>query len=122
MPMPPAANLPHSASTAVLDNPHGQPLVDQPQDPLVRDPVPQKLPKPGVIKLAEEVADVRVQHPVHLLAREADRQRVQRVVRLAPRPEPVGEAPEVHLVDSVQHLDDGPLKNLVLQRGNTQQP
>jgi hypothetical protein len=41
-------------------------------------------------------------------------------MRLAPRPEPVAEAPEVHLVDGVQHLDDGPLDDLVLQRGDTQ--
>jgi hypothetical protein len=41
----------------VLDDPHGQPLVDQPQDPLVRDPVPEKPPKPSMIKLAETVPD-----------------------------------------------------------------
>jgi hypothetical protein len=38
------------------------------------------------------------------------------------RPEPVGEAPEVHLVDGAQHLDDGPLDDLVLQRGNAERP
>jgi len=73
-----------------------------------------------MIKFGEEVADVRVQHPVHSPIRDPDRQRVQRVMWLAPRPEPVGEAPEVHLVDRVQHLDDGPLNDLVLQRGDTQ--
>jgi hypothetical protein len=46
----------------VLDDPGGQPFTDQPQDPLVRDPVLQELPKPAVIKLAEEVADIRVEH------------------------------------------------------------
>ena len=39
-------------------------------------------------------------------------------MRAAPRPEPVGEAQEVRLVDGVEHLDDGPLDDLVLQRGD----
>jgi hypothetical protein len=42
----------------VLDDPCGQPLIDQPQDPLVRDPVLKKPPKPTLIKLTEEVANV----------------------------------------------------------------
>jgi hypothetical protein len=37
-------------------------------------------------------------------------------VGLAPRPEPVGEPDEVLLVDGVEHLDDSPLDDLVLQR------
>ncbi len=44
------------------------------------------------------------------------RQRVQRLMRVAPWPEPVGEAQEVRLVDGVEYLDDGPLDDLVLQR------
>jgi hypothetical protein len=39
-------------------------------------------------------------------------------VRAAPGPEPVGEAPEVRLVDGIEYLDDGPLDDLVLQRGD----
>src|SRR5665811_826390 len=67
-------------------------------------------------------ADIRVEHPVHLLPPDPHRQRVQRIMRTTPRPETVGEAPEVHLVDGVQHLDDGPLDDLVLQRGDTERP
>jgi hypothetical protein len=37
-------------------------------------------------------------------------------MRRAPRPEPVGEADEVRLVDAVEHLHDGTLKDLVLKR------
>jgi site-specific DNA recombinase len=58
----------------VLDDSCGQPLADQPQDPLIRDPVPEELLKPGPIKLAEEVADVRVQHPVHSPGHDPGRQ------------------------------------------------
>src|SRR5438552_12106510 len=43
-------------------------------------------------------------------------------MRTTPRPETIREAPEIHLVDSVEHLHDGPLNDLVLQRGNTQRP
>src|SRR3954452_774165 len=82
--------------------------------------MPEKPSKPNMIKLAEKVADIRVEHPVHPPPGDPDRQRVQRMMRAASRPEPVGEAPEVHLVDGVEHLDDGPLNDLVFQRGNTE--
>jgi hypothetical protein len=39
-------------------------------------------------------------------------------MRPAPWPEPVGETPEVRLVDGVEHPDDGPLDDLVFQRGD----
>jgi hypothetical protein len=106
----------------VLDDSRSQPLVDQPQDPLVRDPVLEKPSKPGSIKPGEEVADVRVQHPVHALTLDPDRQRVQRIMRRPPRPETVRETPEIHLVHGVKHLDDRPLNDLVFQRGDTQRP
>src|SRR2546430_13113186 len=57
-------------------------------------------------------ADVRVQHPVHPSPVDPGRQRVQRVMRPAPWPEPVGETPEVRLVDGVEHPGDGPLDDL----------
>src|SRR6185312_13315282 len=31
---------------------------------------------------------------------------------------PIRETPEIRLIDRVQHLDDGPLNNLILQRGD----
>jgi hypothetical protein len=84
--------------------------------------VPEKLLEPTLIKLTEEVADIRVKHPVHLPPHDPDRERVQRIVRTAPRPKPVGETPEVGLIDRVQHLDDGTLNDLVLQRGDAERP
>ncbi len=102
--------------------PAPEPFLDQPQDPSVRDPVLKELQKPRLVEAPEEIADVRVEHPVHLLPLDPDRERIQRIMRAAPRPEPVGETEEVHLVDRVQHLDDGPLDDLVLQRGDTERP
>jgi len=70
----------------VLDDSCGQPITDQPQDPPVRDPMLDELHQPGLIELGEEVADIRVEYPVHLLPRDPGRQRIQRIVGLAPRP------------------------------------
>jgi hypothetical protein len=106
----------------VLDDPRAQPLADEAQDPLVRDPVLKEPPQPAMIKAGEVVADVRVEHPVHLPPQDPGGERIQRVMRAAPWPEPVGEAQEVRLVNGAQHLDDGPLEDLVLQRGNAERP
>ena len=65
----------------VLYDPRPQPFLDQAEHPLVRDPVFDELHKPRVIEPGEEVADVRVEHPVHLPARDPDKERVQRVMR-----------------------------------------
>jgi hypothetical protein len=82
----------------------------------------QKLLQPAVIKTGEEVADIRVEHPVHLLAFDTYRERIERVMRTTPWPETIGEPSEVRLVDSAQHLDDGTLENLVLQRCDAERP
>ena len=43
-------------------------------------------------------------------------------MRAASGPEPIREAEEARLVDGVEHLDDGALDDLVLQRGNPERP
>jgi len=43
-------------------------------------------------------------------------------VRAALWPEPIREPEKVRFVDGVEHLDDGALDNLVLQRGNSERP
>jgi len=75
-----------------------------------------------MIQAGEELADIRVEHPVHLPPLNPHRERIQRVMRATPWPESVGEAQEVHLVDGVEYLDDGPLNDLVLQRGDAERP
>ena len=90
-------SLLHLRQLPVFDDPCGHPLADQPQDPFIRDPVPEKLLKPASVKRPEEVADIRVQHPAHLRSLNPGRQRVQRTMRAAARPEPVGEAQEIRL-------------------------
>ena len=51
----------------VFDDPCVQPLPDEPQDSFVRNTVPEKLLQPRMIELGKEVADVSVEHVVHLL-------------------------------------------------------
>jgi hypothetical protein len=75
-----------------------------------------------VIKTGEEILDIGIEHPVHPPPFDPDRQRIQRIMWAAPWSEPVGEAEEVLLVDGVEHLDDGPLDDLVLQRGDAERP
>jgi hypothetical protein len=82
----------------------------------------EELQQPPVVDGVIEPTDVRIEHPIHLLPLDPDRERIQRVMRAAPRPKPIGKAPEVRLVDGVEHLDDGSLEELVLQRGNAQRP
>src|SRR5712671_1918379 len=84
------------------------------------------------LTVSKEAADVGVQYPVHLRARDPDRQRVREpsahgldpwgIMLAAPRPEPVREPEEVFLVDRVQHLDHRSLDDLVLQRRDAQRP
>jgi hypothetical protein len=95
-----------------------EPFLDQPQDPLVRDPMLEEPLQPALIELGEEVTDVRVEHPVHPLAFDRDRERVQRTMPTPPRPEPIRETEKVLLLDRVQHLDHRPLDDLVLQRSD----
>jgi hypothetical protein len=71
--------------------------VDEPQDPLVANPVLEELLQPVVIKTGEEICDIRVEHEVHPPPFNPDRQRIERIVGLAPRPESVGEAEKVLL-------------------------
>jgi hypothetical protein len=87
-PMPLAERPPRSPSAPLLDDPCGHPLLGQPQDPPVRDPVLKELLQPSMVKGGEELTEIHVEHPIHLLAHDPDRQRIQRVMRGAPRPNP----------------------------------
>ena len=78
--------------------------------------------KPFVVDGVEEPTDVCVEHPAHLLPPHPSPQRIQRLMRATPRPEPVGEADEVLFVDRVENLGGRSLDDLVFQRGDPQGP
>ena len=107
-------------SLPILQHAGPQPFLDEAHDAPVRHAVLEKLHQPPVVKGIEEATDVGIEHPVHPLREEPDRERVQGRMRAAPRSESVGKAEEVDLVDRVEHLDDGTLDDLILQRGNAE--
>src|SRR5262249_20521785 len=78
------------------------------------------LEAPGLTWRTEVPTDVGIKHPVHVLAEDTDRERVQRVMLAPPWSEPVRETEQVHLVDGVEHLDDGSLDDFVLQACDAQ--
>src|SRR6058998_1024573 len=120
----PALHRPHLTPRplALLQHAGVQPLLDEPHDAPVRHAMLDKLHQPPVVEGVEEPTDVRIEHPVHLLHRDPDCQRIQRLMRTAPRPEPVREPEKVDLVDRVQDRDDRALDEFVLQRGNAERP
>src|SRR5664279_414630 len=75
----------------------------------------EKLLQPRMIKPGEEVADISVEHPVHLPFGYPNRERVQRIMRTALGPKPVRKTEKVLLVYRTQHLHHRALENLVLQ-------
>jgi hypothetical protein len=87
---------------------------------MVGHPVLEELQHPFVVHMVKEPANVRIQHPVHPLPMESHTQRIQRLVRVATRPEPVREAFEVHLVNLIENGHHRLLNNLVLQRRDAQ--
>ena len=87
---------------------------------MVGHAVLDKLHRPFVAHLVKEPANVRIQHPFHPLPMESHTQRIQRLVRAAPRPEPVRKALEVHLINLIENGHHGLLDDFVLQRRDAQ--
>ena len=104
--------------SSILDDSRSQPLLDETQDPPISDPVLEKPHQTAVVDGIEETTDICIEHPVHFLPQDPGRQRIQRMVRAARRPEAIGETQEILFIDRVQNLDDCSLNNLVLQRCN----
>ena len=104
----------------VFENARPQPFLDQAENALVADPMFDETDEPFLAHTVEELLDVGVEYPVHLPGRDPHHERVHRVMRAAPGPEPVAEAEEILLVNSVQHRRRRPLDDLVLQRGDRQ--
>ena len=116
MPAPCGVPLSVSCHSSLSRMPASQPLADQPQDARIGDPVRHHPQQPLVVDRVEEAADVGIEHPVHALAHHRRMQRRESLMRVPSRPEAVGEAEEVDLVDGAQHLGDRALDDLVLQR------
>jgi hypothetical protein len=66
----------------------------------------------------EETPNVRIENPVHPLRLDTHGQGIECLVRVASRPKPIREAPEVHFVYLVEDGHHSLLNNLVLQRSD----
>src|SRR5262249_12375556 len=82
----------------------------------------EKLHKPASVEVVEEAADVCIQHKAHLLPRDRDVQRVQRLMLAASWPEAIGESPKVLFINLIEDRDHGMLDDFVLQRCDSQWP
>src|SRR5262245_51282724 len=106
VPLSLTATTPSSRTPALshlrIDAPVADPMLHEPYEPFLAHRV-------------EERSDVGVQYPAHLPAVDPDTERIQRIVRAAPRPKSVRESEEVFLVDRVQQRDHRPLDDLVLK-------
>src|SRR6516225_2564521 len=71
---------------------------------------------PGMVDAIEECPDVKIQHPVHFLARDSDVERVQRLMLAAPRPKSIRKSPKVLLPDLVENRPNRVLDHFVFQR------
>src|ERR1700719_345625 len=74
-----------------------------------------ELQQPLMTDVIEESLDVGIEHPVHTLLLQPRIQRVKRLMRVSPWPEPIRKAFEVCLVNLVEDSHHGLLNNLVLQ-------
>ena len=79
----------------VLQHARVQPLLDEPHDAPVRNPVLDEFHQPRMVERVEEILNVHIEHPVHLPRQQPDRERIQCVMRATPRAEAVREAEEV---------------------------
>jgi hypothetical protein len=108
--------------SVLLDDSSLEPLADQPQQALIRDPMLEELHHPFVADVVEEATNVCVQHPVHFPSSDAHRKSVECLMRSTPRPKPIGKPQEVRLIDGVEDLNNGPLDDFVLQGCDAKRP
>ena len=79
-----------------------------------------ELQQPLMTDMVEEALDVGIEYPVHTLLLQPRIQRIERLVRVTSRPEPVRETSEVRLINFIEHGHHGLLNNLVLQGRDAQ--
>jgi len=72
--------------------------------------------------LVEKGLDVAIEHPVDAPPADPERERIQRLVLIALRSEPVAEAQELRLIDRRQDCHHRRLDDLVLQGSDAERP
>jgi hypothetical protein len=100
----------------LLHDPGAQPLLDEPHNSPIPDPMLDELHQPFVRDGIEKATNVGIEHPVHLLRPDRGGECIQRMMLAAPGPKSVREAHEVLLIDRVHHLDHRALDDLIFHR------
>src|SRR5438309_4561601 len=112
----------HPYPFPILQHARVEPFLDQSHDAPICDPVLEEFHPPFVGKPIEKVADIQIEHPVHLSRQQSRIERVQRLMLASPWPEPIRESEKIRFVDSVQHFDRRALDDFVFQCGNSERP
>src|SRR5262249_54690886 len=113
-------SLLHPYPFPILQHAGVQPLLDQPHDAPICNPVLNEFHKPFVRKSIEKPANIQIEHPVHLSRQQSRVERIQRLMLASPWAEPVREAEKIRFVDGVQDLDRRTLDDLVFQRRHSE--
>src|SRR5438132_11703981 len=109
-------------SSPILQHAGVEPFLDQSHNAPICNPVLEEFHPPFVGKPIEKVADIQIEHPVHLSRQQSRIERVQRLMLASPWPEPIRESEKIRFVDSVQHFDRRALDDFVFQCGNSERP
>src|SRR5215831_11609945 len=72
--------------------------------------------KGALYRWIQKAFNVKIEHPIDILRQQSRVERIQRLMLVASRSEPVGEVEEVGFVNGIQHLDRRPLDDFVFQR------
>jgi site-specific DNA recombinase len=100
----------------VLEDAGLEPLADQTEQYPVTYPSLKELTQVGLLQRVEELADVHLHQPAATQVHRLLPPGLQRLVRRPPGTEAVRAVHKVLLGDRLQHHDDRPLQDLVLQR------
>src|SRR5215472_14403967 len=85
-------------SLALVQHARLEPFLDQAHDAPVSYAVLDKFHQPSLIESVVKLLDVGIEHPAHFSHSDPNRQRIQRLMRAAPRPETVRKFQEVLFV------------------------
>ena len=77
--------------------------------------MPDELQQPLVTDVVEEALNIGIEYPVHTFLLQPRIQRIERLVRVSPRPKPIRKATKVRLIDFIEHGHHSLLNNFVLQ-------
>src|SRR5215471_7322964 len=118
----PALNCPYLTlhPFALFQHAGLEPFLNQVHDAPIGYAVLDEFHQPPLIESVIKLPDVGIEHPAHFSRSDPHRQRIQRLMRAAPRPETIRESQEVLFINCVQHLDRGTLDDFVFQRGNAE--